>query len=239
MSAIGRFVTAVQSLRDLGLTEPTSASVSVPISDPRWLLLGDLHARAHPNDPPWSPLAINATRSVGFAAGNPPATGHVVEIRMDFRLNLGALVSALRENWGLLQSKGLLRRSRPLGERNLMLLRHVCLDHPPGTPWKDLLRRWNDKWSARAGWVYKDSRALQTAFHRAEEELSGVRQGLAWHYDPFARMSVEDLELEAKKGTAAAVRRRKRRHRDGLESAVAAGIWVEYLGAAGEPKRDE
>lgn len=68
--------------------------------------------------------------------------------------------------------------------RAVAYIRHVCLDTPPDTPWRQLMASWNDRYPE---WAHRDVRTFRSAFTRAEVQLTGERYGLEWFYSTAAR----------------------------------------------------
>ena len=158
-------------------------------TDARWPLLHDLGVR-------WAEVAgIGApTPPMRFRCGDEwDALGiaPLVTVSFDSRLSMRAVLSAIREVWPLMTSDGWVRRTRPLGDRKLALVRHVCLDMDTSATWRERLKAWNEK--HRGAWAYKDAlgaadvRGLQSDFRKAEKSLTGRTGGLARFYDEDSR----------------------------------------------------
>jgi len=225
-------VKTIRNLRRLGLPAADAGERidATPSDDRRWQLVAELHAAANPGSPAWPVLTVTTKRPVGFYTGEAPEPmGRSVEIAFDHRLSFRALVSQLRRLWPRLLKAGLVRRTRPLDDRTIALLRFVCLETPSGTSWPQRWEAWNQRWRDEPGWRFKDTRALTTAFHRAERQLTGKTDGLAWYYNPAARLSADELRLLADQGDAAAARLRRKRWEEGLASIRAARIRVEIV----------
>lgn len=231
-------VHAITSLRQVGLSSsgPGPLVELNPGDDDRWSLLKDLDSLANQGPSKWSPISARTTRPVGFnVSGGRAPERRVLELSIDHQMSFRALSAALRAAWPTLYANGMVRRSRPLGERSITLARHVCIRSSPGTTSKEWLISWNRKWRNRPDWRYKDVRALVTALHRAEAELTGDRHGLAWFYDPLARLTAEELNQLADAGDRHAERLRDRRMAEGFASIRKAGIRV----VAGRGRRKE
>lgn len=194
----------VQDLWNSGVVSRESDSFVSPLrSDRRWPLLRKLNAAYHqaeanaPGSSDWSPVRVSRV-ALNFDAF--PTTSEVV-VRFDDRLSLHALKNALRNVWPELHRRGWLRRSRPLGERALTLLRFVCLEMPPDATWRARLEGWN---LAHPSWVYSGVRAFERDFRRAEEELTGERHALELFYNPLARLDLPELYRARRAGTKGA-----------------------------------
>lgn len=152
-------------------------------ADARWPLLHDLGMR-------WAEVA-------GTEAPTPPMRfrcgdewdaldiAPLVTVSFDSRLSMRAVLSAIREVWPLMISDGWVRRTRPLGDRKLALVRHVCLDMDTSATWRERLKAWNEK--HKGAWAYKDALGLQSDFRKAEKSLTGRTSGLARFYDEDSR----------------------------------------------------
>lgn len=231
--SVGDFIAsptkAIILLRAIGFSVPIVKPTDLtPKRDRRWALLKDLDARvqaAGSDAAPWSAISARTTRTASFNAQGGVPERRTLELTVDYQMSFRAFVSALRPAWTAFYKKGFLHRSRALGERNVALLRHVCIDCPPGTSAKQWLQSWNRKWKSRATWQFKDVRGLVTELHRAEAQLTGRRHGLAWFYDPHARLTTQELNELAERDNHAA-RVRDRRLVAGFDSISAAGINV-------------
>ncbi len=166
----------------IGYGEPIEL---VPDDDARWRLLIELddeYRAAGAGDEEfrrsWRPLLA--------ARGGPdqvyPFPASWVSLRFDHRLSQLAVIAGIRRLWPLLRERGWIRATRPLDERNLDLLRFVCLETEPENTWRQRLAAWNAAHPDRA---YPDVRRFQTAFRRAEENLTDRRYGLVWFYNPL------------------------------------------------------
>ncbi len=194
----------VQILWDSGLVPRESDSLaSSPASDGRWRLLRKLNAAYHKAEPKapgssdWSPMRVSR---VALNFDTYPTTSEVV-VRFDSRVSLRALNIALRGVWPQLHQRGWLRRSRPLGERALALIRFVCLETPPDVTWRSRLEAWN---ASNPNWAYLGVRAFERDFRRAEEELTGERRSLESFYNPLARLDLVELYRAKRAGTKGA-----------------------------------
>lgn len=166
--------------RVLTCREPRTPEIE---SDGRWDLWRDLvRARAagegdHRPDE-WEPLVV---RDLGLGI----LGASKVRIEFDGRLSRRALFSSIERIWPLMQKHLWLRATRPMDERNLELVRFVCLKLAPDRSWQERCEGWNRQ--APEAWQYPDRRQFQSAFRRAEEALSGRKYGLAWFYEPGVR----------------------------------------------------
>lgn len=157
-------------------TQPRSASIR---RDRRWTLLEALHAHIDPEAGRWTPVSVLGTTRWHDVAYESDETR--ITIEFDSRLSLAALTSELTAIWPQLSRAKIVRRTRPLGDRAIALIRLVCLETPRGTSWADRLVRWNEKFP---GWRYPNVSRFNSAFRRAERQLTGkVRNGLILYYD--------------------------------------------------------
>lgn len=168
------------------------------LTDPRWALLRDLN-EAYRDIPRWT-----AGELLKGAAGKPRTARELgrpqsefkplevsrvldldkypeserVQISIDNRVSLQALIAALRQLWPQMAARKWVRRTRPLDERTLALIRFVCLE-PSGTTWRERMKNWEERHPHRK---YGDVRAFQGAFSRAALSLTGSRDGLDAFY---------------------------------------------------------
>lgn len=206
----------VRALRSAGLTSEAHVFPHEPPDDRRWALLADLDQAAHGGRDAWPPLVVETSRDVGFYVGDgPPSLRREVRAAFDNRVSLRQFEKGMREIWSDLRQLGLVRQTRPLGDRKLALLRFVCLTASVDASWSERRQAWNE---AHPDWEFQDNRALTTAVHDAEKSLTGERHGLAWFYDPIARLSRDELISLADQGNAAAIRIRRRREDAGWAS---------------------
>ena len=186
----------VRSLRSAGLQTQRSDEASDYLggvddglmADGRWQLWRDLsRERNKANDSPsqtaWVPLRL--TRVLDLRSR--PLACERIEVSVDSRIALSQLHKELDRVWKLLREDGWAKRTRPLGERALSLLRFVCLDSHLDASWRQRLDAWNNAYPDLA---FKDVRAFLSAFRRAERDLTGSDYGLAWYYD----RDVHDLD---------------------------------------------
>lgn len=187
-----------------------------PIPDDRWDLLRDLRGAIDPEIRRWDRLEIKRTANWGnvvYDLGDQRVT-----VEFDSRLALESVCRALANEWPMLSALGVVRRTRPLGSRSIALLRHVCLGTRVGDRWRYRLVSWNKRYPK---WEYKNASRFNTAFHRAEEQLTGSRGGLRVFYDIDERTAADNapevLKLLSRENFAA-VRRNL-----GMESFGATG----------------
>ncbi len=190
--------------------------------DPRWSLLRDLDKRARGRWSDWTPFRVeHLSTALGYWTGKaPPPLGRAVTITFDARMTREELLVRVRGIQRHLREKGVLNklRNRPLEERKIALLRFVCLE-APGDAWADRYATWNRRPAhQRAGWSYDSEDALRTDCHEAEEKLTGRRHGLAWFYDPLARMTAPELQQRAADGDTDAAREQRIRRNEGWKS---------------------
>lgn len=178
----------VDASTTVAVDEPTSRSVR---RDPRWALWQDLmrERRGEKLDGSGPTAPLDFTRVFDFSTD--PVFAQWVEIRLDWRLSLEAVVAELRRLWPAFVAEGWVRRSRPLDEKAATLVRFVCLETPPDTPWQKRMELWNER---HGRWTYADRRAFAKDFRRAEKRLTGRIYGLAWFYDSEIRSG--DYEVD-------------------------------------------
>jgi hypothetical protein len=70
------------------------------------------------------------------------------------------------------------------------LLRFVCIENQPDTPWREMMQRWNEKYP---DWRHKSVRDFRSRFLRYEKQLTGRAYGLEWFYSTAARVSLDSL----------------------------------------------
>ncbi len=195
--AVARVIaTCVASLRRLDLSHTSGArreTAVEPARDARWDLLADLHAAGRPDAERWSPIRISRNRMLHLDLEGLPSW-QTVRVEFDHRLSYSALADGLKRAWPLLRKERTLRRTRHLEDRQIGLVRHVCLDGHIGDSWPERFKEWNRRWRRRhPNWEFPDRRAFRVAFHRAERQLTGDKYGLAKYYMPAARLSSKEL----------------------------------------------
>jgi hypothetical protein len=233
-------------LRAAGLlrTDAYVADGEAPIgrSDGRWDLWLELRNRANPEETPeWVPMTV---RRVFNATGEPAIGDNRVELSFDHRLSQGAVVAAIRKLWPRLAASGWVHRTKRLADRNIALIRFVCLEVEPGTSWRAMLAAWN---AARPAWSFGNVRDFQSAFHRVEKDLTDGEHGLEWFYSPryrtatsreaVERLTVGQLSEMLKTDDPAQERRLAQRlhtrmARDAFESVRGSGFRYDFNGLA-------
>lgn len=183
------------------------------LTDGRWLLLEDLRrawAESHGRTDyvPSKPLSIGR----GVVLGYPLAS--YVGITVDSMVSLETLITALRQLWPQLRASGAVRRSRPLQERSLALVRFVCLDSSLDATWRERFSEWQKRHPESR---YTEVRAFYKDFSRAEESLTGRSHGLSWFYSADARL-LDGVRDSA--GFAALPEQAKRRARRELRTTL-------------------
>jgi hypothetical protein len=173
------------------------------VQDGRWALLAELEEareslRTDKSSEPFKePLRISRVCSPRSMSPRR------ITVTFDNRLSQQTLVRALRRTWPTLAREGWIRRTRPLDERTVDLLRFVCLETPPEWTWRARLAEWD---RTRPQYPYAGVRPFESAFRRAEEALTGERRGLAWFFDRTSRYSdgaaLHDLADEARRLSA-------------------------------------
>ena len=198
--AVATIMGAVRSLEGTVLrseAEPTRAKPSVEIPDgERWQLLYDLgryFERKYHGTPVageihgFDPLTLEHFEDTASY----PASQRI-RVEFDSGMNLSTVFAILqREFREEYRPKGLVRTTRPLGERAIALVRFVCLDSQEGLTWRERLPLWNERFPQ---WRFKDVRAFQSAFRRAEIQLTGNRGGLEVLY-----ITLEEYERKMRK----------------------------------------
>jgi len=162
-------------------------------SDGRWVLLHDLGKRWADDVGASAPPA-----PLRFRCGYEwDALGQVPRVSLDFdgRVSLRAVLSGVRSMWPLMAANGWVRRTRPLGDRKLALVRFVCLETEIGTGWEDRRKAWNE---AHPEAEYPDRWSLRSDFSKAEESLTGQRGGLARFYDAEQRQRAMPQPLDTR-----------------------------------------
>lgn len=191
---VNSLVRSVRHLRNAGLIGSAPDALAPPVaSDGRWRLLRDLNGAYHRMAPEapgdrrdWFPVSVSGP---ALNLDTRPPTSEII-LRFDNRVSRRTLIGALRRSWPELIGRGWLRRTRPLGDRALALIRFVCLETPPGTTWRSRLEAWD---TVHPHWAYRRVRALERGFRRAEQQLTGEPFGLQWFYEPASRLNLPEL----------------------------------------------
>lgn len=200
-------------------------------ADPRWSLMQDLDRAARGGAADWSPFRIQRRENYYDGGdGGPPILGREVTFTFDARMSMGELLGLIRAMWGYMRREKAIRatRNRALGPRKIALLRHVCLAATKDT-WAERNASWNRRYRK---WRYDSIEAFITECHDAEEQLVGSRRGLAWFYEPTARLSKQELAERVKSGDQDAARERTRRADEWVRQVERMGIRVERYDAA-------
>jgi len=197
----------ILALKGAGYLPLATLEPDVP-DDGRWALLSDLSAATERAGGHWAAhgATYQPVRMRRMYDGDvyPPAP--YVRIDVDARLSLRTLVAVLRKAWPDLLRDGWARRTRPLGDRALALLRFVSLEAPKGSTWRERQAAWNEAVAGR-GWEYEDVRDLERKFRRAELQLTGVRDGLHHLHDTSPpRLTAADVRRWANVETDIIVR---------------------------------
>ncbi len=153
---------------------------STAIRDRRWTLIEDIEQKIHPDKEPWKPLTIKPT--MNWADVLHGVGSRKVTIEFDWRMSLKVLQQQLEYLWTEMNENDYVRRTRPLSSRNVSLIRHVCIDSHRELSLADRWRTWNQKYSNKPEWQYKDASHFSSRFHDAERRLTGRTQGLAFFY---------------------------------------------------------
>jgi len=170
---------AVELAQDLSKARWSPQDSYTPQSlppDTRWQLLADLDAAYKARAGQGVTSRFSPLRIEGFALDLgvwPPAV--FANVWFDSRLSHRALAATLRREWPELRRRGYVRQTRPLGSRTISLVRFVCLETEPATTWRDRLKKWRARFPT--SWPYKDARAFESAFRRAEVALTGQKYG--------------------------------------------------------------
>jgi len=157
--------------------------------DGRWALWRDLRRRSGAPNDDWHPLRV----ALVVDNTNPVLQSTRVELSFDSRLSQGALIGEIRRLWPRLRAAHWVKAARVLGARAEALLRFVCLEGQPDTPWEKMIEGWNAKYpewqhgGPQARWAFSKE------VRRHEEQLTGRKYGLEWFYNTDARVSGEAL----------------------------------------------
>ena len=224
--------THLQALVEVGLIERHAPVSAEPIDSGQWKLVADLlarHAESTGREPAerWAPIEVGADSSF-MVHGLPGFGGWRVIARFDGRLSFRALTTELRKMWPELRRRGLVSRTRGPAPRGLAVIRLVCLEGSREDSWRDRWQQWEQRYGDR--WHFKDQRAFNSAFHRAEFELTRRTGGLAYLYDKkvfeqdlrFAETSLRDVLDLARAhdpGALAALQRNMKQVAEGLTDA--------------------
>jgi hypothetical protein len=222
----------IRNLRESGLwqgSEPEPIELT-PAHDARWPLLKDLadapRAAHGLPESDWAPIQVQPVYIVHTDRRTAPGipSHQVLHIQVDPRVNYRRLTAELRRLWPELVRRGWVRRTRSLEDRSIALLRFVCLETPAESSWRDRMHRWNTRYP---GWAYTDARPFQSAFRRAEQQLTGEPYGLEWFYNPVVRLPDAEARQLARQGDRAAravFRRRSKKMREAIQAARASGF---------------
>lgn len=150
-------------------------------TDKRWALWRDLERvrRAElggGEKPDWAPFVVTRV----FDISSRPLYSERIELSIDSRVPLRRIKRELDKLWKSMASAGWVKRSRPLGNRGIALVHFVCIESKRGATWRERLDAWN---SEHADSTFNKVQAFQSAFRRAESQLTGSKYGLAWFYD--------------------------------------------------------
>lgn len=219
--ALASAAEVIRATRGAGLSRSDLDEGIVRGTDPRWELLADLEgARGRA----WSALKVSG----GGMKVDPIHGEHAplpIRITVDPRVPFRTLSRELERIWRLLREEERVLATRPLDDRKLALLRHVCLEMPE-TSWRSRWEAWNARFPE---WAYRSPSQMTTACHTAEESLTGDRHGLAWHYERAARLPLDELHRAAEAGDRGAKRERQRRRqmwREGIDQLRSWGVDV-------------
>lgn len=197
--------------KQLPTTDPLSVQSLTSAKDRRYRLIAQLESAvgvATDEDGAW-PGEISVTwpqrsgSDFGFETGKaPPPLRRDVVVTFDHRMPLRSVYGFLLRRWPTLRKRGVVRATRPLGARTLALIQHVCIAMPRAS-WAERLEAWN---AGHKQWHIEPRQAFIAEFHVAERSLTGTRHGLAYWYEPRARLTTEQLVQLARDGDAAAKR---------------------------------
>lgn len=148
--------------------------------DERWPLLADLGRafdvkfRGMPVADEYHGFVPMTVRHYADTASYPPSQR--IQIDFDARMSLATVLATIRREWkNRFKPQGWVHPTRRQGERAPALLRFVCLESPDTATWRERMEEWNERFPH---WSFKDVRAFQAAFRRAEEQLTGRRKSL-------------------------------------------------------------
>jgi hypothetical protein len=162
------------------LTDP-NPDPNARTSDLRWSLWRDLREKASQAEG-WQPVVVRRVFDVSSSGG---LCSDRVEVSFDHRLSQAAVMASIRRLWPRLSTAGWVRSTKTMEKRADSLIRFVCLGSVPDTPWRSMLDTWNATFPHE--WKHKHVRDFTSRFHRAEEQLTGVKRGLEWFYDTGSR----------------------------------------------------
>jgi hypothetical protein len=153
--------------------------------DGRWELWRDLIAARQSGfaagvASDWAPFVVTRV----FDISRRPLYSERIELSVDSRVPLRRVKKELDRFWARMTAEGWVKRSRPLGDRALALVRFVCLDADRDAKWRARLKAWN---STHPKETFDSVQPFQSAFRRAEKQLTGRKYGLAWFYDEEVR----------------------------------------------------
>lgn len=163
-------------------------------ADGRWTLWRDLVSAAREragltDQQSWQPLYFRVVTNVNRTF----VDADIIEVSFDSRLSLDSIVSELRGNWQELRDRGWVRRTRPLGDRKLALVRFICLEAEPGWSWRKRMEIWNER---HHQWRVKDSRAFEAEFRTGSYQLTGNRWALEWAFDLIRLPAPEKMKQD-------------------------------------------
>lgn len=174
---------AVRCLQENGCYPSSGGKTGLPAdvpADQRWQLLADLgqafNAKFHgmPVADEFHGFEPMTVRRYEDDSSYPPSQR--VQIDFDARMSLTTVLTIIRREWtNRFRPQGWVRPTRRQGDRALALVRYVCLESPDTATWRERMEEWNRSFPA---WTFKDVRAFQAAFRRAEEQLTGHRKAL-------------------------------------------------------------
>ncbi len=164
----------------IAVKEPSDGKGAV---DERWRLLRELHEAA--GTEPYPPLALDGT--AGYISLSAPFDSHGrVTLSFDSRLSKAAVIRELTAAWPTLRALGWVRKTRPLGERKLALIRFVCLE-TPGEPWPERFKLWNERYPEGHEWHERELSTFIATFRSGEKSLTGATYGLEMFYNAGVR----------------------------------------------------
>lgn len=208
---LNQAIQAVEHLHEAGLLaawrpSPPEQRIDVHMDDPRLQLLDELgEAIAEERRSPAQHTP--AARAVIQGSLPSPLARQRVQIEVDGLLPARTVTALVDRVWRDLRQARLIRRTRPLNEHALALVRLVCLKTSRSDTWATRHLRWNREHPDQE---YMDTRAFVSAFRRAAEQLTGSRDGLSWFHDEATRLRYlnrRELQGEAERGNALAATR--------------------------------
>ena len=158
-----------------------------PTDDPRWGLIQDLSREIVERNGRSSIYEVRPIVEISSdfdrqSSRRWPLQSHTVSFTFDYRMSLGSVIEVIRHEWPELMRRGALRRTRPLRERKIALVRFVCVEHVDDlNTWRERVSVWNATVQNKE-WMYRDKDgndsewAMSTDFGKAWGSLFGSEE---------------------------------------------------------------